>query len=382
MQKNSFPYFDNNATTPLDTRVLDILTEYQATHFANPSSTSHPLGMMSHALYKQHLSKIAEILQVPDSDLILTSGATESINTAIKGLYFQYQSSKNHLISCKTEHAAVLNTLQYLQKYHRAQITLLEVNSNGQISLEELEKSIQPHTLMVCLMAANNEIGVLHPLDEVYKICQAHKVLFFSDTTQLFGKGIFSHIPADIFCGSAHKFYGCKGIGFLVVRQLGRKIFLHPLIHGGAQQTYRSGTLPLPLIAALATALEIIHTNQQEKYNKIKIIRDYFETQMKQRFFVKIHAEDTPRIANTSNIQVPPNLYEPMLKLMKKFCYSHGSACSDGSGKPSHVLQSMGLTKRDIMQSFRFSFGHQNKKEEIDHFLSELQSLTHSNCLN
>lgn len=382
MQKNTFPYFDNNATTPVNTRVLEILNEYQSTHFANPSSASHPLGMIGNALYKQHLSKIAEILQVPDNDLILTSGASESINTAIKGIYFQYQSSKNHIISCKTEHAAVLSTLQYLQQHHYAQVTLLDVNSNGQINLKDLEKSIQPHTLMVCLMAANNETGVLHPLEDIYKICQVHKVLFFSDTTQLFGKSTTQHIPADIFCGSAHKFYGCKGIGFLVVKQLGRKNFLHPLIHGGEQQKYRSGTLPLPLIAALSTALEITHTNQQEKYHTVKMIRDYFETRMKQKFFVRIHAEKAPRIANTSNIQVPEHLYEPMLKLIKKFCYSHGSACSDGSGKPSHVLQAMGLAKHDITHSFRFSFGYQNKQEEIDHFLSELQTLTHFSPTN
>lgn len=368
----SYPYFDNNATTPIDNRVLEILKEYNEYFYANPSSVSHPLGMIVNALYKNYRQKVADILGVKENEIIFTSGATESINTAIKGMYFQYCSAKNHIVSCKTEHSAVLQTLNYLQTYHRAQITLLDVDENGNIDLNELEKSITDKTLMVCIMAANNETGVMHPVDEIYRITRKNRVLFFSDTTQLFGKSKHhQNIPVDIFCGSAHKFYGPKGIGVLAIKNLGKQIFLHPLLHGGNQQSVRSGTLPLPLIAALYKAFEII-ISDTDRVHTIQTIRDYFEMKVKENLFVKVHGEQSLRVVNTSNIQFPDTHYDRLIQLMKKFCYSHGSACSDGAGKPSHVLKAMGMTDADIKHSFRFSFSHLNTKEEIDSFLCEL----------
>lgn len=368
----SYPYFDNNATTPLDHHVLEILKEYNEYFYANPSSVSHPSGMICNALYKNHRQKIADILGVKEDEIIFTSGATESVNTAIKGIYFQYVSKKNHIISCKTEHSVVLQTLNYLQTYHQAQITLLDVDENGNIDLNELEKSITDKTLMICIMAVNNETGVMHPVDEIYRIARKNRVLFFSDTTQLFGKSNqYQNIPADIFCGSAHKFHGPKGIGFLAIKNLGKQIFLHPLLHGGNQQQLRSGTIPLPLIAALSKALEII-ASDVERVNKIQTIRDYFEMKIKENLSVKIHGQKNHRVVNTSNIQFPDTYYERLIRLMKKFCYSHGSACSDGAGKPSHVLKSMGLMDENIKHSFRFSFSHLNTIGEIDSFLCEL----------
>jgi cysteine desulfurase len=281
----SYPYFDNNATTPIDNQVLEVLKEYNQYFYANPSSISHPSGMICNALYKNHRQKIADIIGVKEDEVIFTSGATESINTVSKGIYFQYVSKKNHIISCKTEHAAVLHTLKYLEDFHGANITLLDVDENGNVDLNELEKSITDKTLMVCLMAANNETGVMHPIDEIYRIARKNKVLFFSDTTQLFGKSNpYQNIPADIFCGSAHKFYGPKGIGFIAIKNLGKQIFLHPLLHGGNQQSIRSGTLPLPLIAALSKALEII-ASDVERSNKIQTIRDYFEKKNQRKLF-------------------------------------------------------------------------------------------------
>ncbi|GIV29793.1 MAG: hypothetical protein KatS3mg028_0859 [Bacteroidia bacterium] len=212
----------------------------------------------------------------------------------------------------------------------------------------------------------------MHPVDEIYRITRKNRVLFFSDTTQLFGKSKhYQNIPADIFCGSAHKFYGPKGIGFLVIKHLGRKVFLHPLMHGGNQQQWRSGTIPLPLIAALSKALEII-ASDVDRVHTIQAIRDYFEMNVKENLSVKIHGEQSLRVVNTSNIQLPDTHYNRLIELMKKFCYSHGSACSDGAGKPSHVLKAMGMTDADIKRSFRFSFSHLNTKNEIDSFLYEL----------
>lgn len=372
MELNKYPYFDNNATTPVDKRVLDVLNEFNQKYFANPSSTSHPSGMICNSLYNQFKTKIAGILNEQENDIIFTSGSTESINTAIKGVFFQYASQKNHIISCPTEHSAVLQTLKYLEEHHHAKITLLNVDENGNIDLNELEKNICNKTLLICLMAANNETGVLHPLDEIYRITQKKKVLFFSDTTQLFGKQKMEKINADIYCGSAHKFYGCKGIGFLVVRNLNRKFFLHPLLHGGNQQDMRSGTLPLPLIAALSVAMEKTMQNLNERIKYTTEIRNYFEYQIKQKIDVKIYSESSVRLVNTSNIQVDEYLYDAFIKLMKKFCFSHASACSDGSGKPSHVLKAMGLSDIEIKHSFRFSFSHVNTKEEVDKFIREL----------
>ncbi len=372
MNRKQYPYFDNNATTEIDPQVLEVLKEYQTYYYANPSSTAHPSGMICNALYQQHFQKIADLLNVSEKELIITSGATESINTAIKGVYLQYHKKKNHILSCKTEHSAVLNTLEYLQNNFNAEITLLDVDKNGQINLDELEKSIKENTLMVCLMLANNETGVIHSVEEIYKITQKHKVFFFCDATQAFGKMIIKDIPADIFCGSAHKFHGPKGIGFLVIKNLGRKIFLHPLLHGGNQQEYRSGTLPLPLIAGLSKALELVVSQEQEIVDKIETLRNYFEENLTRVCKVKIHGREVNRICNTSNVQFQDELKETVLKLMKKFCFSRASACSDGAGKPSHVLTAMGLTKNEVNVSFRFSFSKFNTEEEIKQFLTEL----------
>lgn len=372
MNIKQYPYFDNNATTEIDPQILEVLNEYQTYYYANPSSTSHPAGMVCNALYQQHIQKIADLLNVSEKELIITSSATESINTAIKGIYFQYHQKKNHILSCKTEHSAVLNTLEYLQNNFNAEITLLDVDKNAQINLDELEKNIKENTLMVCLMMANNETGVIHPVDEIYKITQKHKVFFFCDATQALGKMIIKDIPADIFCGSAHKFYGPKGIGFLVVKNLGRKVFLLPLLHGGNQQEYRSGTLPLPLIAALSNALELAVTQSQGIISKIKTLRDIFEENLMNVCAVKIHGWEVNRICNTSNVQFQDIHKEIVLKLMKKFCFSRASACSDGSGKPSHVLTAMGLSKNEVDLSFRFSFSKFNTEQEIKQFLTEL----------
>lgn len=371
-----FPYFDNNATTPIHPNVLEVLNEYHQKYYANPSSKAHPAGMICNALYEKHKKEVAELLNVSEEELIFTSGASESINLAIKGIYFQYSSQKKHIISCKTEHSAVLETLFYLQKYHNCQLTLLDTDNNGNINLNELEKNIKDDTLMICLMAANNETGVMHPLNEIYNITQKKKILFFSDTTQIFGKTKTDNIPADIFCGSAHKFYGCKGIGFLVVRNLNKKIFLHPLIHGGHQQSIRSGTIPLPLIAALAKALHLIIENTNEYIQHIQQIRTYFEQSLTSLYCVQIHGKSANRISNTSNVLFDEKYYEALIQLMKKFCYSHGSACSDGAGKPSHVLKSMGLSEEEIKRSFRFSFSYFNTIQEVDNFLNELQRTT------
>lgn len=375
MLKQIYPYFDNNATTPIHPRVLEVLNEYQLTYFANPSSVAHPAGMISNTLYKKNLQSIASILEVKSNEIIFTSGSTESINTAIKGLYFQYHSQKNHIISCKTEHSAVLNTLKYLEEFHNASITLLDVNQNGEINLEDLEKSITDKTLMVCLMGANNETGLIHSIEEIYQITKKKKVLFFSDTTQMFGKTLFNKIPADIFCGSAHKFYGPKGIGFLVIKGLGRKIFLHPLLHGGNQQSIRSGTLPLPLIEALSLAFEMIYDNQESCIALLNELRNYFESQLKAKLNIYIHSEKANRLPNTSNILFSENDYEKILKAMKKFCFSRASACSDGSGEPSHVLSAMGFNRDEINRSFRFSFSIFNTKEEIDRFIEFITNI-------
>lgn len=370
MIKLDYPYFDNNATTPIHPAVQKILQEYQMYYYANPSSQSHPLGMVANSLFHLHQNRIAELLNISSDDIIFTSGATEAINTAIKSIFFQYSSQKNHIISCTTEHSAVLETLNYLKNYHHAQLTYLDVNTDGAIDLVQLKKSINSQTLMVCLMTANNETGIIHPVEEIYDICKEKKVLFFSDTTQAFGKMKFQNIQADIFCGSAHKFYGPKGIGFLVIKNLGRKIFLHPFIHGGYQQKYRSGTLPLPLIAAMSKSLEILFSDYEHIMHHTQIIRDTFEDKIKNVLKVKVHGSNTKRLSNTSNIMVSDEHYEKFLKAMKHFCFSKASACSDYNGKSSHVLKAMNCTDEEIKNSFRFSFGQMNTMDEINDFVN------------
>ncbi len=372
MNISKFPYFDNNATTPIHPEVIKVLSNYHQDYYGNPSSKAHPIGIICNALLEKHKKEISELLNVSENDIIFTSGSTESINLAIKGIYFQYSSQKRHIISCKTEHSAVLETLLYLKEHFNCDLTLLEVDANGNIKLDELEKNIREDTLMVCIMTANNETGVIHPIHDIHTITQKKKVLFFSDTTQAFGKMKLDKIPADIFCASSHKFHGCKGIGLLVIRNFNRKIFLHPILHGGQQQVIRSGTIPLPLVASLAKALSIIIENSDKYITHTHKIRNYFEKQLSLKHNIHVHGKSASRISNTSNIMCEPQHYETFIKLMKTFCYSHGSACSDGAGKPSHVLKSMELSDAQIKRSFRFSFSHFNSIHEIDMFLNEL----------
>ncbi len=369
----NLPYFDNNATTKPYTEVNDLINLYSEKYYANVSSKNHPLGWASNAAYKNLIESIAKILNTSVQNIIITSGATEAISLIIKGLYFQNKSEKNHIISCVTEHSAILETLSYLKKFHNANITLLNVDKFGKINLDELKEIITDKTLLVTLMAVNNETGVMHPIKEIYSITQQYRVLFFTDSTQYIGKLHLQNIYADIFCGSAHKFHGPKGIGFAVIKNIGTKVILHPLIHGGNQQAYRSGTIPLPLVAGMYEALRISMKDIEINQRNIQSIRNYFETQLTSSFDCIINSAPSERIFNTSSITFHQKYYNTLINLSKRYCFSQGSACSDGNGKPSHVLTSMGFSKEEIKNTFRFSFSQFNTLTEIDQFIIDLK---------
>lgn len=372
---NNLIYFDNNSTTVVDEEVIESMLPYFRTHYGNASAKTHAFGWIAEAGVENARIKIAEIINCDPSELIFTSGATESINLAIKGIFEAYRSKGKHIITCKTEHKAVFDTCAYLQE-QGAEITYLSVDREGMIDLEELKVSMKEDTILVCLMSANNETGVQHPLEHISEICNEKKVIFLSDATQSVGK-----VRVDIkengvhaMAFSAHKFHGPKGIGVLYLKRKDPRVSVMTQIHGGGQQnSKRAGTLNVPLIVGMAKALEISAAQYWDNSTHISKIKNHFEHQLLEINGLRINGSTRSRLYTTSNIFFPEHL--KVNTLLNKFAFTHGSACTSNMHEPSHVLLAMGMEKEEILNSFRFSFSKYNTLKEIDEFLSAISTL-------
>ena len=366
-------YLDYNATTPCDPSVLDKMLPYFTTDFGNPSSSNHHYGWMAKDAIEEAKNKIASLLDIPEKDFLFTSGATESINSILKSVYEDFKSIKNHFIITKTEHKAVLDCVAYLEQLG-AEITYLDVDENGLIKLDELERSITPRTVLASIMLANNETGVIQPIDKIANVLQANDVLLFSDATQALGKisldNFFSHV--DFACFSAHKVYGPKGVGITYVKNNNYK---YRFIHGGGQQkTQRGGTLNSPGIIGFAKAIEVAYSSIHTELNRIKNLRDYLEHQLLQLEAVHINGKNALRLPNTSNICFDYIDGERFLQSLNPYmAISNGSACNSSSVEPSHVITAMGLDKSKAHASMRFSLGKYTTKEDIDQVIAIMQ---------
>lgn len=360
-------YFDNNATTPLDPEVLEVMMPYLTTHYANASSLTHRAGRAVAAAVDIAREQTAALIGASPNEITFTSGATEAINMAIKGVFEHYQRKGKHIISCRTEHKAVLDTLAYLEK-KGAEVTYLPVTTDGRIDLEALESAIRPDTILIALMWANNETGVLHPTAEVSELAHKHQTLFFCDATQAAGKTVMdiSKGSPDMLCLSAHKLYGPKGTGALYIRRRSKRIQTGALLHGGGQENkLRAGTLNVPGIIGLGKAAEIALQRLNEEPRRLAVLRNTLETALAKLPATAINGQGAPRLPHVTNITFQHLRADQIMVNLPDIALASGSACVSGTRDPSHVLMAMGLSAADAHASLRFSLGRFNTETEV-----------------
>jgi cysteine desulfurase len=363
----SLIYLDYCATTPCDPRVVESMTPYFTNHFGNASSKHHPYGWHSAQAVDHSRNQLASLLNVDSKDIIFTSGATESLNLAIKGICATYATKGNHIITCSTEHNAVLDTCEFLEK-SGIDVTYLDVDSNGNIDLDQLLASIRKETLVVCLMWANNETGQIHPIAAIGEICKEKGIFFGVDATQAVGKTLTHPIDhhIDFLAWSAHKMYGPKGIGGLYLNPA-KKIKLQALIHGGGQEkALRAGTLNVPGIVGFGKAAEIAFHEMVDDAIRIKSLKDYLEEELTSISLVTINAAGANRLPHVSNIWFRFVENELLLATFNHtMALSTGSACSTSNNEPSHVLKAMGLSDDQAKNCLRISIGKYTTQTEI-----------------
>ncbi|ABV73412.1 NADH dehydrogenase subunit N [Rickettsia canadensis str. McKiel] len=362
-------YMDYQATTPLDPRVMEAMLPYFTTKFGNPHSRSHSFGWEAENAVEEARSRVAKLIGADAKEIIFTSGATESNNLAIKGIAKFYGNKKNHIITVVSEHKCVLDACRHLEQ-EGIKITYLPINPNGIIDLEILKESITNQTMLVSVMAVNNEIGVIQPLKEIGKICRERGVFLHSDIAQGFGKIPINvnEFNIDLASISGHKIYGPKGVGALYVRKKPR-IRVTPLINGGGQERgMRSGTLPTPLIVGLGMAAEIAY-NEMEKDNKhVSYLFDRFLNNIKQKISeVYLNGDKDQRYKGNLNLSFAGVEGESIILAIKDLAVSSGSACTSASLEPSYVLRSMGIGEELAHTSIRFGIGKFTTEQEIDY---------------
>jgi cysteine desulfurase len=370
-------YFDYNSTTPIDPRVLDAMLPFLKENFANPSSTHH-FGQNINEKVKQAREQIVNFINAESKELIFTSGATEAINLAIKGIAENYSGKGKHIITVSTEHKAVLDTCKYLES-KGYEITYLPVQPNGLIDLKYFEKTIRPDTILVSVMFVNNETGVIQPIKEIASTTHKKGTLFMTDATQAVGKIAVDvdDLGVDLLCFSGHKMYAPKGIGALFVRQRGNKVKLIPQIHGGGhEQGLRSGTLNVPGIIALGKACEIASQEMFDNQVKICDLRNILESQLLKLPKTSLNCDSNNRIFNTTNICIKGQDANILIGRMKNIAVSNGSACSSAVIEPSYVLKALGLSDEDAFASIRFSLGKYNTIEDIETVINKIKEVT------
>lgn len=369
MKGEELIYLDYNATTPVDERVVQEMLPYFTIHFGNAASKTHALGWQAEAAVDKARKQVATFINSEESEIVFTSGSTESCNLAIKGVFEKYQSKGNHIITVATEHKAVLDTCASLEK-RGAVITYLSVSPEGLMDLDELKSSLTDKTILVCVMLANNETGVIQPVQQIAEIVHAHKSILFCDATQAAGKMMIdvNELGVDLLCLSAHKFYGPKGIGALYVRRKNPRVVLQEQINGGGHEHgLRSGTLNVPAIVGLGKACEIVQDELWDNNTKLSALRARLEHYLLDINGVRINGSTRHRLYNTANICFSGVKADTIItKVNHKLCVAAGSACTSVLVQPSHVLKAMGLSEADCYASIRFSLGKYNTEEEID----------------
>ena len=362
-------YLDNNATTPLDPRVLEAMLPYFTSKFGNAASRNHAFGWVAEEGVDYAREQVAKLIGCTEKEIIFTSGATEADNLAIKGVYEMYAEKGNHIITATTEHKAVLDTCKHLEK-QGAKVTYLNVKEDGLIDLAELEAAMTPETILVTIMYGNNEIGVIQPIKEIAAIAHQHGALFFTDATQAVGKIPVNVIEdgIDLMAFSAHKMYGPKGVGALYVRRKNPRVKVTSQMDGGGHERgMRSGTLNVPGIVGLGKACELCRLEMDEEAKRLSALRDKLEaalTTMEESYVNGSTAHRLPHVANISFKYVEG---EGLMMAMKDLAVSSGSACTSASLEPSYVLKNLGLSDELAHSSIRFGLGRFTTEAEVDY---------------
>jgi cysteine desulfurase len=375
-------YLDHHATTPVDPRVLAAMLPYFTEHFGNPTSTTHQYGWEAESAVSQARECLAAAIGASPEEIVFTSGATEANNLALKGIAEAYFSQGQHIITLQTEHNAVLDPCQYLESLGFI-VTYLPVQSDGLVDLAGLKSAIRPDTILVSIMAANNEIGVIQPLAEIGKICKEREVLFHTDAAQAIGKIPLdvNLLNVDLMSLTAHKVYGPKGIGALYVRRRQPRVKLSPQLHGGGHERgMRSGTLYPPQIVGFATAVDIALAELPAETARLTNLRDRLWSHLSQIEGIYLNGHPTHRLAGNLNISVAGvDGNALLLGLQPTVALSSGAACSSAKIAPSHVLQAIGRSESLAYAALRFGIGHNNTDAEIDlvatTVISTIQSL-------
>ncbi|MGB3263059.1 MAG: IscS subfamily cysteine desulfurase [Microcoleus sp.] len=375
-------YLDNHATTPVDKRVLDAMLPYFTEQFGNAASINHVYGWEAEAAVKKSRQIIAEAINASPEEIVFTSGATEANNLAIKGVAESYFNKGKHIITVKTEHNAILDPCTYLQKLG-FDITVLPVKSDGLIDIGDLIKAIRAETILVSVMTANNEIGVIQPIAEIAAICRGNDILFHTDAAQAIGK-----IPLDVqdtnidlMSLTAHKIYGPKGIGALYVRRNKPRVQLAPQMHGGGHERgMRSGTLYPPQIVGFAKAVELAVAEMESETERVVNLRQRLWENLSELGDVFLNGHATKRLPGNLNISVGGVDGQALiLGLQPAAAVSSGSACTSAKIAPSHVLAAIGRSDKLAYASIRFGIGRFNTAAEIDavaeHAIATITSL-------
>ena len=370
-------YLDNNATTPVDPRVLEAMLPYLKQHFGNAASKSHSVGGRAAAAVENARERVAALIGAAGKEIIFTSGATESDNLAIKGVAEMHAGKGKHIITCATEHKAVIDTCKYLAS-RGWDVTFLPVDAHGLVTPEQVAQAVTDQTILITIMMANNEIGTIGPIAEIGAVAKAKGVLFHTDATQAAGKVPIDveAMGVDLLSLSAHKIYGPKGVGALYVRRRGPRVRLAIQMHGGGHERgMRSGTLNVPGIVGLAAAADICRQEMPQEARRLTALRDRLHQGITAGLdHVKLNGHPTKRLPNTVNLSFEFVEGESLMMKMSDVAVSSGSACTSASLEPSYVLKALGVGDDLAHGSVRFSLGRFNTEEEIDYVIGRVVS--------
>ena len=355
-------FLDNNSTTQLDPKVLDSMIPFFLEKFGNSSSRTHYFGWEAEAAVEVARQHISKLINSNEDEIIFTSGATESNNLSLQNIVY---SKKNHIITLATEHKAILDVCSFLEKKD-VKTSYLVPNKNGIIDLDKLKDNIKPETGLISIMHANNEIGVIQPIEEIGKFCKENNILFHVDAAQSYGKINIDvkKMNIDLLSISGHKIYGPKGIGALYIN---KKIKINPILFGGNQEkSIRPGTLPIPLIVGLGKASEISRKTMSNESEYILELRNLLIDKIKEKIpNMIINGDLEKRLSGNLNISFPSLKGQSIVTSLNKIAVSSGSACTSSIPKPSHVLLNIGLNKKNIQSSIRIGIGRFNTKKDI-----------------
>jgi cysteine desulfurase len=363
-------YMDNHATTPLDPRVLEAMMPYLTNRFGNAASRNHSYGWEAEEAVESARKEVAALIGADPREIVFTSGATESDNLAVKGVASMYREKGDHIITCVTEHKAILDTCKHLEK-DGFRVTFLPVDSNGLVSLDDLRNAITDKTILISIMTANNEVGVIQDIQAIGKLARERGVLFHTDAVQAVGKIPFNvnQLNVDIASISAHKFYGPKGVGALYVRRRNPRVLLTPIIDGGGHERgMRSGTLNVPGIVGLGKAAQIAREELAKESAEVFRLREKLRTTLERELDeVYINGDLGKRLPGNLNMSFAYVEGESLLMGINDIAVSSGSACTSASLEPSYVLKALGVGEDLAHTSIRFGIGRFNTEEEVDY---------------